>query len=136
MSDYRFYAAILRFVASKTGRDDARVAAMMECLNGVAAEVEARGGFSVAAERLELTARALAGVAAFLQKQILPEVVAEGNGGGEAQVRWAIDTAMDGVNRLLSHAAQAAQAGGEGGPLAVNLPPPPAAVLGKASPHL
>ncbi|OIR02394.1 hypothetical protein GALL_155520 [mine drainage metagenome] len=126
MTEYRFYAAILRFVAGKTGRDDARVAAMMDSLNTVAAEVEARGGFQVAPDRLELTARALAGVAAFLQKRILPEVVAEANSAGEAQVRWAIDTAMEGVNRLLSQAAQAAQGGTAGEAVRIALPPPPA----------
>ncbi len=120
MSDYSFYAGMLRFVARKTDIEDARVRAMMTALLELTSEIEAEGRFSVAGDRLELTARAFAGVAAFLQKQILPEVVAATNKSGETQVRWSIDTSMDVVNRLLAHAAQ--QIGGD---CAIVLPPPP-----------
>jgi hypothetical protein len=106
VSDYRFYAAMLRFVARKTEAGDARITAMMASLTQAADEIEASGSVSVTAEALELTARAFAGVAAFLQKQILPEVVASNNATGESQVRWAIESAMTAVNTLLARAAE------------------------------
>ena len=106
MSDHAFYAGMLRFVAHKTAADDARITAMMTSLTQAADEIEAAGSVTVAAESLELTARAFAGVAAFLQKQILPEVVASANAAGEGQVRWAIETAMTAVNTLLARAAE------------------------------
>lgn len=105
-ADCVFYAALLRFVARKTERSDPRIAAMMDALTDAACEIEAAGHFCVAADRLELTARAFAGVAAFLQKQILPEAVSEGNTTGEQQIRWAVDTAMAAVNDLLTNAAR------------------------------
>ena len=69
---------------------------------------------------LLLLIAALAGFAAFLQKQILPEAVAHGNSLGERQIRWSIDTAMAAVNTLLARAALA-----EGQPVTITLPPPP-----------
>lgn len=99
------FAAILRFVARKSERNDPRIADMMDALTAAAAAIEATGAFSVPSDKLELTARAFAGVAAFLQKQILPEAVSEGNTTGEQQIRWAVDTAMAAVNTLLQRAA-------------------------------
>jgi hypothetical protein len=104
--DYSFYVAILRFIARKTERSDPKVAQMMDALLQAAAEIEASGRFTVAAEQLETTARAFAGVGAFLQRQILPEVVAEINDSGERQVRWAVDAAMGAVNTLLARAVE------------------------------
>lgn len=121
MSDYRFYAAILRFVAQKTDRNDPQVAAMMSILEQAAGEINSLGAFKVEADRLEPTARAFAGVAAFLQKQILPEVVAAENKPGETQVRWAIDNAMEAVNALLGHAALAEKRSD----MRITLPAPP-----------
>lgn len=122
MSDYAFYASTLRFVARKTERVDERVAAMMDALIAAADSVEASGSIIAAPERMELTARAFAGFAGFLQKQILPEVVADRNEAGERQVRWSIDTSMDVVNRLLG-----AVACGEGdAPITITLPALPA----------
>jgi len=106
MSDYQFFAQILRFVSRKTERADARIAQMMDALDQAASEVESFGRITVKADALESTARAFAGVAAFLQKQILPEAVAEGNALGEKQIRWAIDNSMAAVNRLLTLAAE------------------------------
>lgn len=120
MSDYAFYAGMLRFVARKTEAEDVRMRAMMSALLELAAEVEAAGRFSISGDELEITARAFAGIAAFLQKQILPEVVAAQNKAGETQVRWAVDTSMDIVNRLLSHSAQKI-----GGDCAIVLPAAP-----------
>jgi len=122
LSDYRFYASILRFVAQKTDRNDPQVAAMMAILEQAAAEIDSLGAFNVDADRLEMTARAFAGVAAFLQKQILPEVVAAENKPGETQVRWAIDNAMEAVNALLGRAALAEQRSD----MRMTLPAPPA----------
>ncbi len=123
MSDYAFYAAHLRFIARTTDRSDPAVAAMMEDLGRVAEAVERRGAFTVPADRLRTTARALAGVAGFLQQHILPETVSAGNAVGEAQVRWVIDTSMEAMAVLMSHA----EVSGDATDRVVDLPPPPAA---------
>ena len=97
MSDISFFAAMLRFVATKTeasGPGDPRTQAMMAELRLAAAAVEAGSPVTVTADRLELAGRAFAGFAGFLQKQILPEAVALGHGQAEAQLRWAVDAAM------------------------------------------
>jgi len=125
MSSYAFFSSMLRFVAAKTEAAapaalDARTVDMMAVLRRIADTVEREPDFQVPGDGLELSARALAGFAAFLQKSILPEAVAHGNQAGEAQVRWAVDSAMDAVNTLLSRAALQ-----EGQPVRVTLPPPP-----------
>lgn len=104
LSDLTFYFKLLRFVADKTERNDPRVAAMMDLLVDAADAFEAAGAYRLPADRLPLAARAFAGVAAFLQRQILPSVVADQNTAGERQIRWAIDTAMASVNSLLMQA--------------------------------
>ena len=53
---------------------------------------------------MRIAARALAGVAGFLQQQILPEVVAAENKFGEVQIRWVIDTSMSVMANLMAHA--------------------------------
>ncbi|MDO8607961.1 MAG: hypothetical protein Q7R40_15615 [Phaeospirillum sp.] len=121
MSDYFFYAAMLRFVANKTEAADPGAHAMMAELRAVADAASAGPRVTVAADRLELAARAFAGFAAFLQKQILPEAVALGNAGAEAQLRWAVDVAMAGVNTLLGRAALVE----ERCAVELILPPPP-----------
>lgn len=108
MSDYAFHAAMLRFVADKTqiaAKDDSRTLGLMAILRLAADQAEAGNSMEIADENLETAARAFAGFAAFLQKQILPEAVAHGNSQGEAQIRWSIDTAMGVVNTLLSRTA-------------------------------
>jgi hypothetical protein len=123
VSDYAFFAAMLRFVAAKTltiQGCDPRTTSMMAVLGEAARAAERGEAPQFEAERLELAARAYAGFAAFLQKQILPEAVAHANAGGEAQVRWAVDTAMETVNLLLSKAAL-----GDGQAVRPSLPPPP-----------
>ena len=125
MSDHSFFSALLRFVATKTaqaGMDDPRTQAMVAELHAAAEAVEARTNITVVSERLELAARAFAGFAAFLQKQILPEAVAHGHGLAEAQLRWAVDTAMAIVSTLLARAALEGR-----GAVTLDLPPPPAA---------
>lgn len=121
MSDHLFLARILRYVASRSDRGDPQVAPLMEALEAAATDFAAAGTSMVQPERLELTARAFAGVAGFLQKQILPEAVAHGNAEGERQIRWAVDTAMAAVSLLLSRAA----APGPRQPVELRLPPPP-----------
>ncbi|CUW39203.1 conserved exported protein of unknown function [Magnetospirillum sp. XM-1] len=125
MSQYLFFSSMLRFVAAKTAAAapaalDARTADMMAVLRRIADTVEQGPDFEIPGDGLELSARALAGFAAFLQKSILPEAVAHGNQGGEVQIRWAVDRAMDAVNTLLSRAALQ-----EGLPVRITLPPPP-----------
>ena len=95
MTDYTFFTAQLKFVATRTERESDDVARMMDALVRIADEIEHSGcDFFVAPEELRITARALAGVAGFLQQHILPETVAANNAKGERQVRWAIETCM------------------------------------------
>ena len=125
VSDYSFFSALLRFVATKTasvGMDDPRGRALVAELHAAAVAVEDGPELCVTAENLELAARAFAGFAAFLQKQILPEAVAHGHGQAEAQLRWAVDVAMGWVSTLLTRAALE-----ERGRVNLDLPPPPAA---------
>jgi len=123
MADYDFYAAILRFVATTATRSDPRVTAMMECLEQAADYIDADGYFRVELDQRELYARALAGVAAFLQERILPETIADKNKEGELQIRWSVDTSLDGLNQILK-----AQAEGNQATIAINFPPPPPSV--------
>ena len=125
MSDYAFYAAMLRFVEDKlrhseTAEADPRTGALSDILAAVADTITAVGRLRVAPDRLETTARAFAGFAAFLQRQILPEAVAHAHAEAERQVRWAVDAAMGAVNTLLARAALA-----EGQEVVIDLPPPP-----------
>ncbi len=124
MADYDFYAAILRFVASTATRTDPRVATMMECLELAADYVDSDGYFRVEADQRELFARALAGVAAFLQERILPETVGEGNKEAETQVRWAVDTSLDALNQILRAQTDSVQ-----GTINVMFPDPPVSPL-------
>jgi len=124
MTPYSFFSAMLRFVAAKTeaaAAQDARTAEMMAVLRRMADSVEGGAEFEVPGDGLELSARALAGFAAFLQKSILPEAVTHGNQAGETQIRWSVDAAMDAVNTLLARAALR-----EGLAVRLTLPPPPA----------
>lgn len=120
MAQYDFYAAILRFVASTATRTDPRVVAMMENLECAATEIETSDGFAVIEDQREICARALAGVAAFLQERILPETIADQNAEAEAQVRWAVDASLDALNQILR-----AQAQGVADTIAIVLLPPP-----------
>jgi glucan biosynthesis protein len=97
-----FYTSLLRFVAARTPGGDDRVDTMMAILRAAADSFDATGSFT--ATDLNLTARAFAGMAAMLQKQILPEAVANGHAEAERDIRWAVDTAMDAVNLLLRQA--------------------------------
>ena len=62
----------------------------------------------------------LAGIAGFLQKNILPETVAEQNQQAEAQVRWVIDISMDCMTKILQ-----AQSMENLEDLTLTFPPPP-----------
>ncbi|MEG3618877.1 hypothetical protein V5T82_10465 [Magnetovibrio sp. PR-2] len=104
MNPYAFYAAQLRFAASKTERSDADISHMMDQLQTIADQIDEGASFKVKAASLRAAARALAGVSGFLQKQILPEVIAAGNATGEAQVRWTIDTSMSLMATMMTHA--------------------------------
>lgn len=105
MTDYKFFTAQLRFVAKKTERESNDIVCMMEKLLSIADHIDAENKtFFVGAKDLQITARALAGVAGFLQQHILPEVTAAGNAKGETQVRWTIDTCMAVMAQLMSHA--------------------------------
>lgn len=118
---YAFFAAHLHFVARTTQRVTPQVAAMMDELQRLGDAVATADSFTVPADRLRLAARALAGVAGLLQQQVLPEVVAANNLRGERQVRWVIDTAMESMAALTSHADLT----GDGQDKTIALPPPP-----------
>lgn len=120
MSEYRFFAACLRFVARRTDAATPEMAALMADLDAMAESVESKGALIVAPDRLKSSARALAGVAGMLQQQILPEAVASGDAGAERRVRWMIDAAMTGMAGLSAHAETAAAK-----PYRKPLPPPP-----------
>ncbi len=119
MTDYRFYTGLLRFVAAKADPRDTATAAVMAHLAPLADEIDRAGGvFTVAPADLATTARAFAGVAGFLQKQILPEAVAHGHAEVERRLRWSVDASMEAVRILLVHAAE-----GAGQAVTVRLPP-------------
>ena len=120
MPQYDFYAAILRFVASTATRTDPRVTAMMENLECAAKAIEESDSFAVIEDQREICARALAGVAAFLQERILPETIADQNIEAETQVRWAVDASLDALNQILRAQAQGVQ-----DTIAIVLMPPP-----------
>ncbi len=120
MSDYRFFAACLRFVARRTDAATPEMAAMMADLSALAEAVEAEGALVVAAARRKGAARALAGVAGVLQQHILPEAAAHGDAAALGRVRWMIDAAMAGVADITVHAETVADA-----PFRRALPPPP-----------
>lgn len=114
---YAFYTRILRFVAARSDHTDPRIATMMALLLQAADAIDVDGRFT--ATELDLTARAFAGVAAMLQKQILPETTANGHAEAERQIRWAIDTSMEIVNGLLHKSSLG------GGTISLKLPPLP-----------
>lgn len=124
MSDYTFFTAQLRFAASKTERTNADVDHMMNVLSSIADQIDADEKFHVEAADLRIGARALAGVAGFLQQHILPEVVAAQNSLGETQVRWTIDTSMSLMATMMTHAEMTNDEEG----LELTLPAPPTAV--------
>ncbi len=104
MGDYNFYAGYLRFAAKKTERETSEIEGMMAELDRIAGIIESENSFVVEADKLRLTARALAGVAGFLQQHILPEVIEAKNELGEVQTRWVIDTSMSLMANLMAHA--------------------------------
>lgn len=106
MMNYDFFTAQLRFIAQKTERKSDDVVEMMNALNVVIAQLESGDGasFHVEFKALRPTARALAGVAGFMQQHILPETVAAGHTTGEEQIRWTIDSCMSIMANLMSHA--------------------------------
>jgi len=121
MNDYVFYAAQLRFAASKTERNDDDLDAMMNTLEDIASQIERDGAFRLEAENLRVGARGLAGIAGFLQQHILPEVIAAKNKIGEQQVRWTIDTSMSLMATIMTHAEMTHDQDG----LELTLPSPP-----------
>jgi hypothetical protein len=105
MTNYKFFAAQLRFVANRTKCESGDVARKVEALLAIADEVDGENrNFFIAAKDLRDTSRALAGVAGFMQQHILPEVIADQNSAGEKQVRWTIETCMALMAKLMTHA--------------------------------
>ena len=104
MSNYNFYAGYLRFVAQKTTADTPEIRDMMAELGYIANILEQEVTFTVEQNKLHITARALAGVAGFLQQNILPEIINAKNVSGEREVRWVIDASMTVMSNLMVHA--------------------------------
>jgi len=105
MNRYDFFSAQLRFVANRTDRESDDVACMMDQLLSIVDVLEqGHDNFFVTAPELKITARALAGVAGFLQQHILPEAIAAQNTTGEKQLRWTIESCMTMMAQLMSHA--------------------------------
>ena len=104
MSNYDFFAGFLKYVGDTTQRETAEISEMMDELLRASDELKQTGQITVPADRLHIAARAMAGMAGFLQKQILPEVLAAENEKGQVQVRWVIDAAMAAMGHLLGHA--------------------------------
>jgi hypothetical protein len=104
MTDYNFYAGYLRFVSENTTPDTPEIQDMMDELNYIARILDNNIKFTVEQNKLRITARALAGVAGFLQQHILPEIIESENILGELQVRWVIDTSMSIMSNLMVHA--------------------------------
>lgn len=120
MPGYDFFIAQLRFVARRTDRESGDVSCMMEILEAISDKIEAGDEFFfIPPNDLRAAARALAGVAGFLQQHIIPEVVAAKNTSGEKQVRWTVDTCMSMVADLLAHAEMTHDSEG----LTLTLPP-------------
>ncbi len=104
MSKYAFFIGHLRFIANRTERINDEVSVMMDILKSVADQIEKSDNFTLKANELRAGGRALAGLAGFLQKQILPEVVSAQNEVGEKEVRWVIDISMALTSKILMHA--------------------------------
>ena len=104
MSNYNFYAGYLRFVAQNTTADTTEIRDMMAELGNIANILEQEVTFTVEQNKLHITARALAGVAGFLQQHILPEIIDAKNFSGEREVRWVIDASMTVMSNLMVHA--------------------------------
>ncbi len=128
MSEYDFFVAHLRFVATRTARDNPDVTEMVDQLQRIADAVENTGGFAVPANKLKTAGRALAGLSGFLQQQILPEIIAAGNANGERQVRWVIDTSMNIMTTLLAR-AEAPGTNDASESSVFKLPPPPPPII-------
>lgn len=104
MNGYPFFTAQLRFVAAKTHRENDDIDQMMNVLHSIADQIDEGGMFQIQANRIRLGARALAGVAGFLQQHILPEVISQKNLRAEKQIRWSIDTSMSLMAKMMTHA--------------------------------
>lgn len=111
MSEYKFYAGYLSFVANRTTPTTDEIRQMMEVLDDIAEILRVDSTFTVKKNKLRITARAFAGLAGFLQKNILPEVTNKRNTIGELQIRWVIDTSMELMSNLMVHAELTSDSG-------------------------
>jgi len=99
-------APLLAFVAARMPAADPAITGYRAALLEVHA-VLARGAVPrIAPTERERTARALAGFAGFLHREILPETIAHGHAAAEAQIRAAIDSAMGAATALLGAQAR------------------------------
>ena len=73
-------------------------------LNKLADKLDQKEDLLVEANNVRIMARALAGFSGFLQEHILPEVIAANNQYSEKELRWVIDTSMELMAKLISHA--------------------------------
>lgn len=101
--NYKFYAALLRFVSKKTDQSNVNVRTTMAELENAASQLEEGSRFNILASRAQAASRGFAGVAQFLQHRILPEAQAHGNQTGIAQIEWAIAASLQVGRAVMLH---------------------------------
>lgn len=104
MENYKFYVNYLRFIAQKLDKTGSEFKSITSELNKLADKLDQNEDLVIEANSIRIMARALAGFSGFLQEHILPEVVAANNQYGEKELRWIIDTSMELMAKLISHA--------------------------------
>jgi hypothetical protein len=104
MTNYKFYINYLRYIAIKLDKAGSEFKNTTLELNKFADKLDQNKDLVIEANSIRIMARALAGFSGFLQEHILPEVVAANNQYGEKELRWVIDTSMELMAKLISHA--------------------------------
>ncbi|MFL2781210.1 MAG: hypothetical protein ACJZ9G_03170 [Rhodospirillales bacterium] len=104
MANYKFYINYLRFIAKKLDDGGPEFKNITSELNKLADKLDQKEDLLVEANNVRIMARALAGFSGFLQEHILPEVIAANNQYSEKELRWVIDTSMELMAKLISHA--------------------------------
>jgi folylpolyglutamate synthase/dihydropteroate synthase len=93
-ASYSGFAAMIRFVVSKTTPTDKAMGQMLDLLRSVSVDIETTGKFDVSRVNAEPAARGLAGIAKFLQEHILPEALHVQDEDAIEQVKYAIEGSL------------------------------------------
>ena len=105
--NYTFYAGFLKFVSAKIDKSNIAINVMMRELDQAAMQIENAENFSLLTRRAEVTSRAFAGVAHFLQDRILPEAQAHGDQTALSQLQWAIAASLQIGRAIILYKDQA-----------------------------